>query len=506
MSINFLFQNYLTIEAISNCMSVFTKQNITKNVQISTYIRPSTFQILLIFFFSGRVAFISIQQNIDDNSVEYDPQKQNEILEVSALIIDWPTFLVVEIFHSLVKPIRKINSFLQKNVHGLSARNLDSQPPWFIIRQQLVRTLVHWNVSFVIGAGLHILTLIDNLPGQLTLGFSNLQLPCWRDRQYMTYTALHAVVWNHFSKSSETKCKDSQHNNFRPSQKYVMKYSHKVFYNFHCSLKDAIFMICAVWKGEKLSKLRDPLAGTLKPTISPLTDKTLEGISVLDSAFYKLATKTVKIFLAEYLETPSYRRQALTAPVLPPLFEASIPIETRQSAIERVFRRASRLLAKSTRCVANLPHLQLAALKLQEANFCEIRIENTVQRNILVASTINNRQVPKNATLHQISFQFPTALQQLKELRSNFKQSTTNRLIIENLIRTKQIGRIRKFCRKVRALFTLTPITLIIHDDYLMAKRTASIAKKYNIDVFQIRNFQNPDALSTELPCLFLSD
>ena len=74
------------------------------------------------------MAFVDIEGNFDDFGRVPDQNRYSGVVEVSAIIVEWPSLKIEEIFHTFVKPLGLINIFVQRNIHGLSPNFLNNKP------------------------------------------------------------------------------------------------------------------------------------------------------------------------------------------------------------------------------------------------------------------------------------------------------------------------------------------------------------------------------------------
>ena len=134
-------------------------------------------------------------------------------------------------------------------------------------------------------------------------------------------------------------------------------------------------------------------------------------------------------------------------------------------------------------------------------NFGTVTLNRSLipERKIILLSTFRNRVVPDGVQFHLLPSAWTEAFELLREVRRTNTASMVGRVVIENLIRSPQVGRIKKIYKHIRTIFCNTNITLIIFHNKLLAQRVRSL-NNYNCDVLNLPNPLVPDALINTFP------
>ena len=353
---------------------------------------------------------------------------------------------------------------------------------------------------------------MSNLPGVPYFTYYDLKLPVWRTRATQDYTAVHALLWQVYSRAEYAACKDSRHAAYRPSQKYRNKNAHKLFYSVHCSLKDTFYMLTAVHMGVPAVCTQNYIPYVaLGPVEFQEQVEALEGHSIFDKITCKNIKTLVKDFLQACLNASSYRLDLIQAPCLPVLFGDSLSSNERQSFLNNVFNSVARKLVKTHATTHNTlvpkPLLIKAATALGEANFTLVTLsENVVQLKQTVFLAKFNRGltpiVPENVSIVYLPYgTFKGQINELRTLRHNYPAANTARLILENIFPSPVVGKIRTLLGKIRVLFTITEIVVVTYS-WRVNKILEKFKAKYKIRILYLET-PGPTVLVDNYPHLF---
>ena len=462
-------------------------------------------------YFADRIGLVDIEGDIPHTNKPFCPEKQSGVVEISALIITGLTLQIVNLFHSFVRPEGRVGDFPRRNIHGLSERFLARFESWRTISRRLEEFLASNRVTLVIGVGSDILDLLTQFPAFNDIAYFDLKIPEWRYRQCLAYSATHAAIWCRYSHLDVAMCVDSKHRSFNPYSSYKRKCPHKMWYGVHCSLKDVWYMFCAIRHGVEYEVKRQPAAHNILPSVQEPSDLQVRqdaifGVLASEPPFFSAAIRLVEAYLRQYSVSTPLQRLSLEAPLLPALFDPNHPQEYIDSTISRIFSLATRdFLLRDYRRNRH-PSLSFNLLlrlgqELGSANFGTVTLTRSLipERRIILITTVQNRILPEGVLSYLLPAAWTAAFELLREVQRSNPSSLIGRVVIENLIRSPQVGRIRRVYRKVRTIFCNTRITFIIFNDKLLASRVASL-NKYKCDVLNLPKPRDPAALINTFP------
>ena len=470
---------------------------------------------------SGTVAFIDLEGNVDTNGLVSDPNKHSGIIEIGVIILSMATWQLLDIFHSVVRPVGRIPPFVTRHVHGINAHSLVDAPEWDTVKRDLTACLRRHQVTAVVGLGTDVMTLLKSLP-VWGITYLNIRLPTWQERQYTDYFYAHLDIWAHYTELPQASCGAHTHQAYTPNisanyrEKTVRNVQRKAFYGYHCALKDAFFMLvslrfgieCDSWGAAQpyIPRVRATERHTTQDTTNttPSNSQTestspfiLEGFVHTDPGFVWRLRKEIEAFIRNAMKGPA------SAPTVAPLFTDTLQDTEKSQILTHAFTEASIRVARAQNTNFSPFTVLHTATLLGSANFCDVNatLSNCLPRKtILWLTTQDYEQCPSHIRVIKCPRDRLQVSQILRRERKRIHLADTSHVVLENIVRTMQVHIVRNLLSTTRGLFSNVPIYALIYGPAPILALTTKVGKRYRVQARAgVKAQQSLDAKYPEL-------